>query len=504
MLDVPLERVIGSRIQNFVVAEDAKSLDAVLSLHDGARFELRLKRRDGSAVPVYLSAGWLRFDTTECVALVVTHLTEQKRSEQMVAAEKLARSILEQAAVAILVVDPGGRIIRASRASEELAGTAVLLREFGGVFQLHSQADSRELSFQEIFSAVQREGSIAGLQAIARLPGGRTSNVIMNAAPLVGPDSKTLGCVVALSDVTESVRAEREVRESESRLRALGDNLPDGAIYRYCRADGKGWLEFVSAGIERLTGVPADEAMRDVGAVDRTILPEDFERMRAATGESQERLTQFEVEARHTHRLTREVRWSLFRSMPSRRADGSTVWDGIQLDITDRKRTEEDLRVKEEQLRQAQKMESIGVLAGGIAHDFNNLLTGVLGNASLMLENLPSWDPNRSLVEGLMDSANRAADLTRQLLAYAGKGRFFLQKVSVSRVVRGMGDLLRASVPSNVEIDLDLEDEIPAIEGDAGQIEQIVMNLVLNASEAIGERPGASRSGPRRVAWMRR
>jgi PAS domain S-box-containing protein len=492
MLGVPLERVIGSRIQNFVGPEDAGAFEAVLSLHDGARLELHLMRSDGSAVPVYLSAGWLRFDNTECIALVVTDLTEQKRNEQIVAAEKLARSILEQAAVAILVLDPNGRTIQASRAAEKLAGATVLLRDFSSVFPLRTDSDSRDLDFPEILAMVRREGSIAGVQAIARIPGGRAAHVIINAAPLVGPDSEILGCVIVLSDITELMRAESALRESESRLRTLGDNLPDGALYRYCRdTEGKGWLEFVSAGIERLTGVPAAEAMRAVGAVDRTMVPEDLERMRAATAESWERLTLFELEVRHTHQVTGELRWSLFRSMPSRRADGSTVWDGIQLDVTDRKRAEEDLRLKEEQLRQAQKMESIGVLAGGIAHDFNNLLTGVLGNASLILENMPSWDLNRPLIDGLMESANRAADLTRQLLAYAGKGRFFVQKVSVSRSVREMLDLLRAAVPSSIQIHLDLDDGITAVEGDAGQIEQIVMNLVLNASEAIGDRSGS-------------
>ncbi len=491
MLDMPLERVIGSRIQNFVVAEDAASLEAVLSVHDGARFELRLKRSDGSAVPAYLSAGWLQFDTTECVALVVTDLTEQKRSEEIVAAEKLARSILEQAAVAILVIDASGRIVRASRASERFAGTPVLLRDFSSVFPLRAHSDASDLGFPEILSMMRREGSVTGLQAIARLAGGRTANVIMNAAALVGADSETLGCVVVLSDITDLMRAEGALRESEVRLRNLGDNLPDGAIYRLCRAaDGTGRFEFISAGIEGLTGVPVAEVMRDIDALNATLFPEDLERLRAATAESLERLARLEVEFRHQHRQTGEARWALMRAMPSRRADGSVCWDGIQLDITDRKRAEEDLRAREEQLRQAQKMESIGVLAGGIAHDFNNLLTGVLGNASLMLENMPGWDPNRSLVEGLMESANRAADLTRQLLAYAGKGRFFIQKLSLSRSVRELLDLLRASVPSNVAIDLDLQDEIPAVEGDAGQIEQIVMNLVLNGSEAIGDRPG--------------
>ncbi len=286
-------------------------------------------------------------------------------------------------------------------------------------------------------------------------------------------------------------RAQEQLRESESQLRSLGDNLPEGAIYRYCQdVDGNPRFAFISAGIERLTGVPAAEIMRNAGALDGTVVPEDRERLGAATALSREQLTRFEMEVRHTHRVTGEVRWSLLRSTPSRRPDGSTLWEGIQLDITDRKRAEEELRIREDQLRQAQKMESIGVLAGGIAHDFNNLLTGVLGNASLVLDSMPAWDQNRGAIESLMSAANRAADLTRQMLAYAGKGRFLVQPVNVSASVREMVNLLRGSVPANVEIDLDLQEEIAPVEADAGQIQQIIMNLVLNAAEAIGERPG--------------
>ena len=135
-------------------------------------------------------------------------------------------------------------------------------------------------------------------------------------------------------------------------------------------------------------------------------------------------------------------------------------------------------------------MESIGVLAGGIAHDFNNLLTGVLGNASLALDSMPEWDPNRSLIQALMVSATQAADLTRQLLAYAGKGRFIVRPINLSETVRQVSNLVRSSVPATIAIDFDLDEEIAAAEADAGQIQQILMNLVLNASEAIGERPG--------------
>jgi CheY-like chemotaxis protein len=141
-------------------------------------------------------------------------------------------------------------------------------------------------------------------------------------------------------------------------------------------------------------------------------------------------------------------------------------------------------------VRQAQKMESIGVLAGGIAHDFNNLLTGILGNASLALDSMAAWDPNRSLIERLIASATLAADLTRQLLAYAGKARFIVQPINISETVRRLSGLVRSSVPAIIGIDLDLAEGLASAEADAGQIQQVLMNLVLNASEAIGAQPG--------------
>jgi signal transduction histidine kinase len=139
------------------------------------------------------------------------------------------------------------------------------------------------------------------------------------------------------------------------------------------------------------------------------------------------------------------------------------------------------------QLRQAQKLESLGVLAGGIAHDFNNILTGILGNASLASEILPADHPAYHLLEDVITSSERAAALTTQMLAYAGKGRFQVQPLDLSELVRNMGDFFRASVPKWIELDVHLESALPSIEADSSQIEQIVMNLVINAAEAIPE-----------------
>ena len=144
----------------------------------------------------------------------------------------------------------------------------------------------------------------------------------------------------------------------------------------------------------------------------------------------------------------------------------------------------------EEQLRHAQKLESLGLLAGGVAHDFNNLLTGILGNASLVLDILQPEPTVRGMLEEVIRASERAADLTRQLLAYAGKGRFVVDAVDVSSLVRDIYELIRTSVPRSVELDLDLRNELPNVEADPGQIQQLVMNLILNAAEATSGNDG--------------
>jgi signal transduction histidine kinase len=159
-------------------------------------------------------------------------------------------------------------------------------------------------------------------------------------------------------------------------------------------------------------------------------------------------------------------------------------------------------RQLEEQLRRAQKLESLGLLAGGVAHDFNNLLTGILGNASLVLDMTSESAPTREMLRDIIRASERAADLTRQLLAYAGKGNFVIEPVNLSTLVREISDLIRSSVPRTVALDVQLQPDIPPIEADATQMQQLVMNLILNAAEATAERSGEVRvsTGVLRIA----
>lgn len=144
----------------------------------------------------------------------------------------------------------------------------------------------------------------------------------------------------------------------------------------------------------------------------------------------------------------------------------------------------------EEALRHAQKVESLGLLAGGVAHDFNNLLVAMLGQATLALSQVPPGLPARASLEKVVMAAERAADLTRQLLAYSGRGQFQTQLIDLNAFVQKHLPLLKVAVPKNVQLQADLAPGLPLVEADVGQIQQVVMNLVLNAAEAIGERPG--------------
>jgi PAS domain S-box-containing protein len=149
-----------------------------------------------------------------------------------------------------------------------------------------------------------------------------------------------------------------------------------------------------------------------------------------------------------------------------------------------------DLRQSEEQMRNAQKLESLGVLAGGIAHDFNNLLVGVLGNASLALSELPADALARPFVKDVETSAQRAAELTRQMLAYSGRGKLVVEPLNLSEIVREMTQLLGRVISKRARLSLHLRDDVPRIVADGTQLRQVVMNLITNASDALGGEPG--------------
>jgi signal transduction histidine kinase/ActR/RegA family two-component response regulator len=199
-----------------------------------------------------------------------------------------------------------------------------------------------------------------------------------------------------------------------------------------------------------------------------------------------------DVELRIAHADGREFQ-VLASAVPLQDQEGKARGGVTTLqDITAQKLAGLELLAVERRLQETQKLESLGVLAGGIAHDFNNLLTGILGNASLARLDLPPGHANvRASLDNLEQATVRAADLCKQMLAYAGKGRFVIESLNLSRLVKETADLLEVSLQRKSTLKLELADGLPAFKGDATQVRQILMNLVLNASEALGDRGGA-------------
>jgi PAS domain S-box-containing protein len=194
-------------------------------------------------------------------------------------------------------------------------------------------------------------------------------------------------------------------------------------------------------------------------------------------------------ELRLLHRAGHAI-WVNVQASAARERSGATVWRVTLSDITERKQTEAALF-------QAQKLESMGVLAGGMAHDFNNLLAAMLGN--LELSALDETEGAQAMHLGVVrDCVLRAAGLCRQMLAYAGKGRFIREAIRLDHLIRAHLDFLNLSIAKGVDLQLELEPDLPEIEGDEAQIEQALMNLIVNASESYGPEGGPVRIRARR------
>jgi PAS domain S-box-containing protein len=338
------------------------------------------------------------------------------------------------------------------------------------VFLRHVHAEDREKVDRQLratmehgkrsleFRIVWPDGSIRWLWALAQMHPGQS-----------GEPAHISGVIV---DITARRRTADELREQAQLL----DMAHDAII----TLDLGGRIQFWSRGAERMYGYSGAEAK---GAVIHDLLktkfPEPLDIILKKTAEFGHWEGELAQCAKDGTEIVAASRWAL-----------RVGAQGQQLGLLEINTDTTERRRMEEQLRHTQKLESLGVLAGGVAHDFNNLLTGILGNASLALDRTPQQHPNRMLLEEVMLGAERAADLTRQLLAYAGKGRFVMRNIDLSGLVKEISGLIQSSIPKAVQLRLQLGEPGPGILADPGQMQQIVMNLVINGAEAIGPEGG--------------
>ncbi|MDX8402036.1 MAG: ABC transporter substrate-binding protein [Mariprofundaceae bacterium] len=278
-------------------------------------------------------------------------------------------------------------------------------------------------------------------------------------------------------------RRTRDLEAARAELQRILDHLQD----TYYRADADGILVWVSRSVETLLGY----GVRDLLGTPASRIyaePDGRERFLATLEAAGGAITNYET------RLRRKDGRIIHVSIASRYCrdeDGRIVGvEGTVRDISDLKAAEEERRKLSDQLLQAQKMESIGVLAGGIAHDFNNLLVGVMGNAELAMLELPKDHPLREPLAGIVKAARRGSSLVRQMLAYAGKAHIGQGRQNLNTIVREMSQLLESALGANVELAIHLAEDLPDVRGDRNQLSQIIMNLITNAAEALEGQPG--------------
>ena len=327
-------------------------------------------------------------------------------------------------------------------------------------------------------------GQAVRYQTKATNPEGRSFWFDVQYTPRRIADGPVTGVFVLVFDITQSKQAELALRESEERYRTLARFVPVGIF----RADAEGNCSYVNQRWCSMAGMDEGQALGDGWVA--AIHPEDRARVVAAWGEATRAGKEFQGEYRF-QAPTGKVTWLHGTSTPLRDQEGRITGSlGTTTDITERKQAGEERRKLDAQLQQTQKLESLGVLAGGIAHDFNNLLTSILGNASMAAAELPPGSPTQTCVEEITEASLRAADLCKQMLAYSGRGRFILQNLDLGQLVEGTARMLQISIGKKAALRFHLEEGLPPVEVDATQIRQVVMNLVINASEAIGDRSG--------------
>lgn len=437
------------------------------------RFETEHWRKDGSRYPVEVFLELCRFAGRPAFVALIVDLTERREAERAVreAREKFWR-LIEFGPDAMVVVDREGKIVYVNRQAEDLFGWTrdellgqkleVLLPE--ALRQVHVEHRRR-------YSAAPRHRLMGpGLELYALRRDGSTFAVDVSLGPIEAPE----GLLVAASvrDNTERKQLEQRLRTSEQRYRSL----VEGAVYGIYRSTLDGRLLEANPALVEMLGYRSREELLQLN-LDRDVYADPGERSRLiAEHQSSDRFTAVETRWRRRDGRVITVRLS---GRVLRDSKGQIVeFEGIAEDITER-------RLFEERLIRQQRLEAIGSLAAGVAHDFNNLLTVILNNSDLLLARLAPADPMRLEVEEIRHAALRGGELTRQLLAFSRRQSAKLEVLDLSRLLQKLEPMIRRLIGEDVRLEIHSEPGLWYVRADPAQLEQVVMNLVVNARDAM-------------------
>jgi two-component system, cell cycle sensor histidine kinase and response regulator CckA len=385
------------------------------------------------------------------------------------AAELRSKLLLELAWDAVTVLDESDTVIEASPSWQRILGVAPQLL-IGRRFSDFEYADFSDEALARYGTTMDRavgSGRVVALNG----RGGRPVFLELSNRRFFH-EGRQLTLSIG-RDITDRVEALRNLEASEQKYRSLVESVPDIVSSRNRAGD----LVFVSPNVEAISGFSVAEVManRD-GVWKESVHPDDLPQLLAARAAAFQTRTPFEMEYRFRHR---DGRWLWFRTRSAVvERKGELYLDSIISDVTAR-------RMLEAQMVQAQKMEALGQLTGGVAHDFNNILTAILVGAHFLLRDLAPDDPRREDADEIRKGAERAAGLTRQLLAFSRKQVLQPRRLDLNAVIGGVEKMLRRLIGEDIALRVELDHHIGPVIADPGQLEQVIMNLVVNARDAM-------------------
>jgi PAS domain S-box-containing protein len=452
---------------------------------------MEILAKDGQRVPMEIVSRAIRENGAIVgIQAIGRDVTERRQAEEAIRkSEERFREMVEHSAIPIAIDNYDGKTLFLNRKFTEIFGYTIEdIPDIDHWWSLAYPDEDYRREVKEVWTEATLESNRTGKEIAAQewrvtCKDGSVRDVEFKYTPMADQ------WVVVFHDVTERRRAERALHESERMLATLMRNLP-GMAYR-CQNDPDWTMVFVSEGSLALCGyTPLDLLDNSTISFADMIHADDRQYVRDAVHRGISELAPYQMEYRIVTK-SGDVKWVWEQGCAVYAPDGAVLaLEGFISDVSARRQAEEESRKLEAQVLQAQKLESLGVLAGGIAHDFNNLLMAILGNADLALTELSPVSPARDSIREIEAASRRAAELCRQMLAYSGKGRFIVKAVNLNDLVQEMAHLLRISISKKVELKFNFDRDLPAIQADATQMRQVVMNLLTNSSEAIGDESG--------------
>lgn len=459
----------------------------------GAPFQMETTHRtaEGQLLVVMFSLRPIRDAAGLVVALMpegrdITDLAAER--ERLRLSELRSRLLVEHAPEAIVVLNVAtGRFVEVNAGAEALFQTdRATLLGFGPLDLSPARQPEGQASADEARSHMRRalDEGIATFEWTHETVGGELVPCQVRLLRLPGLQEVLLRG--SLEDLRPRRAREHDLSESERKFRLLFERSVEGLLL----IDGDRFTDFNPAVLEMLKCTEPEFVKLHPWELSPPLQPDGRESREKALAMMRTAREQGVHRFEWTHRrLTGEdfpVEVTLIPIPLGGREVLFTSWR----DITDRKQAEEDRLSLQRQVLHAQKLESLGVLAGGIAHDFNNLLTAILTNINLAEAQLPAQSPALAQLSAAGRATLKAADLTRQMLAYSGKGRFIVQAHDLNALVQDLTDLVRASIGKHISLQFALAAVLPPVEADATQIQQVILNLVTNAADALADRPG--------------